>query len=68
MASRKLIIMNGSDQIGGLRAFLRVFSCAGVIVLTGCLNGCQLLTVITGSSTQTELTTISSQSMMRSGA
>ena len=41
---------------------------AGMVVSAGCLNGCRLRTAITGSSTQTELTTISSQSMMRSGA
>lgn len=30
MASRMLVTMNGHNQAGGLYAFLRVFSCAGV--------------------------------------
>jgi hypothetical protein len=35
MASRMLVIMNGSDQTGGLNAFMRVFSCAGVLASAG---------------------------------
>ena len=33
MASRKLIIMNKYSQTGGSNAFLRVFSCAGVLAV-----------------------------------